>query len=144
MLPSGAFTGYMKFMKENFSASKKNLEAQMMLLRALIALLDPEFAEYMGIPQVAVSQFVDVVNMEILGNEEQRMQIVADANLHQVFFSYRWFLLNFKREFSLVDCMRIWETIWAGYYTNWFQAFVGFSIVRTHREHIMTHVSIDI
>eukprot|EP01135_Chromosphaera_perkinsii_P001134 Nk52_evm84s158 gene=Nk52_evmTU84s158 len=133
------FTGFMKFMKENFSACKKNLEAQMMLLRALIALLDPEFADFMNIPAVAIDEFVDVVNAEIIGNEEERLRIIAAADLHKVFFSYRWFLLNFKREFSLVDCMRIWETIWSGYYTNWFQAFIGFSIVRTHRDHILSH-----
>jgi hypothetical protein len=40
-------------------------------------------------------------------------KIQHNGDFSHFYFCYRWFLLDFKREFCYDDVYRVWETIWA-------------------------------
>lgn len=48
---------------------------------------------------------------------------------HHLIFTHRWLLVNFKREFSIEDTLRIWETCWACSECNSFHLLVCLAII---------------
>jgi hypothetical protein len=76
---------------------------------------------------------------------------IFDKDLHvfmeaqgvtQMFFTYRWFLLNFKREFDLAGVLKLWEILWSQALTPHFHVFVALSILVTYRTPLLSgHLS---
>ncbi len=74
---------------------------------------------------------------------------ILDSNLYELmhqrgdythfYFSYRWFLLDFKRELLYNDVFMVWETIWAAQYicTKSFSLFIALALVETYRDIII-------
>jgi hypothetical protein len=74
---------------------------------------------------------------------------ILDSNLfehmHQrgdythFYFSYRWFLLDFKRELLYEDVFTVWETIWSAQYvcSGHFSLFIALALVEAYRDIII-------
>uniref|UniRef100_A0A0N4Z206 Rab-GAP TBC domain-containing protein n=1 Tax=Parastrongyloides trichosuri TaxID=131310 RepID=A0A0N4Z206_PARTI len=70
--------------------------------------------------------------------------IMAHGDFTHLYFSYRWFLLDFKRELNYEGVYKLWETIWAsneGLSKN-FQLFFALSLLTSNR-YIIIENSMD-
>nr|KAG5713742.1 hypothetical protein BaRGS_024369 [Batillaria attramentaria] len=55
----------------------------------------------------------------------------------ELLFAHRWILLCFKREFNEQDALRIWETCWAHYQTDFFHLFICVAIVAIYGDDVV-------
>ncbi|KAL8618789.1 hypothetical protein ACOMHN_000217 [Nucella lapillus] len=55
----------------------------------------------------------------------------------EMLFAHRWILLCFKREFNEQDALRIWETCWAHYQTDYFHLFLCVAIVAIYGDDVV-------
>lgn len=90
MLTYSCFCELMKRMSANFPYSvamnsMDNMDIHFANMRSLIQILDPELFELMH----------------------------SNGDYTHFYFCYRWFLLDFKREFNYDDVFKVWECIWA-------------------------------
>ncbi|KAK6043880.1 hypothetical protein COOONC_18614 [Cooperia oncophora] len=62
------------------------------------------------------------------------------TSIYHLYFSYRWFLLDFKREMSTMH-FRVWETIWAAKktFTPHFSLFFALAMVTNYRDVIIAN-----
>ncbi|CAE1287106.1 TBC1 domain family member 16 [Acanthosepion pharaonis] len=104
------FVGLMQ--RTIFVSSPKDcdMDKQLNYLRELLRLMQPKFYEH----------------LEKLG---------ADAM--ELLFCHRWILLCFKREFPETDALRIWESCWAHYQTDYFHLFICVAIVSIYGEDVV-------
>ncbi|TYJ57288.1 hypothetical protein B9479_002021 [Cryptococcus floricola] len=103
--------GVMKMMESNFLRDQSGMKKQLSQLQQLIAVMDPEL----------------YVHLERTGS----------LNL---FFTFRWILIIFKREFPFTTIPRLWENLFTGYYSNQFVIFVALAVLQSHREVIIRYL----
>ncbi|CAF0769809.1 unnamed protein product [Didymodactylos carnosus] len=59
-------------------------------------------------------------------------------------FSHRWILLCFKREFPELEALRMWESCWAHFQTDYFHLFICISIMAVYGDDIVQqHLGTD-
>ncbi|KRZ13883.1 Small G protein signaling modulator 2 [Trichinella zimbabwensis] len=77
-----------------------------------------------------VSKLLQVMDQELF-----EMMRLNDDFTH-CYFCYRWFLLDFKREFAYEHTFKVWEVIWTGnrLFTSNFSIFVALALIETHRD----------
>ncbi|XP_055511641.1 small G protein signaling modulator 1 [Leucoraja erinacea] len=104
------FTQLMKRMNQNFPHGGA-MDTHFANMRSLIQILDSELFELMH----------------------------QNGDYTHFYFSYRWFLLDFKRELVYGDVFSVWETIWAASYASspHFVLFIALSIVELYRDIIL-------
>eukprot|EP00116_Pleurobrachia_bachei_P000021 sb/3460283/ len=87
------------------------MDAHFANMRSLIQILDSELFEHMH----------------------------QNGDYSHFYFSYRWFLLDFKRELEYEDVFRVWEGIWAAYQTtsDHFTHFIALALVEHYRDIIL-------
>nr|XP_039261328.1 TBC1 domain family member 16-like [Styela clava]XP_039261329.1 TBC1 domain family member 16-like [Styela clava] len=96
------FVGLMQ--RTIFISSPKDddMEKQLLYLRELLRLMQPEFYEHLK---------------------------TCGPDAMELLFVHRWILLCFKREFPENEALMIWESCWAHYQTDFFHLFVCVAII---------------
>ena len=64
-----------------------------------------------------------------------------DINASNFFCAYRWLLVLFRREFSVIDTQILWDFLFAEYYSEEMHLFIAAAILQRIRYSIMTEVS---
>uniref|UniRef100_A0A158Q7J9 Rab-GAP TBC domain-containing protein n=1 Tax=Elaeophora elaphi TaxID=1147741 RepID=A0A158Q7J9_9BILA len=105
------FDRLMLRMKQNFP-QRTGMDDNLSYMNSLLQVMDPEFFEY----------------------------IAENGDATHLSFTYRWFLLDFKREFTYPQVFRIWEVIWAAssLVTTHFHLFFALAMIIAYR-----HIIID-
>jgi len=94
----------------NFYREQKALKHQMKQLCDILELIDPQLHSYLD-----------------------------DINALGMYFSFRWLLCQFKREFSLDDVLVIWEVFWSNHWDcKQLHLFFALAILQQVRTHIMS------
>ncbi|VDM47028.1 unnamed protein product [Toxocara canis] len=107
----GCFDRLMVRMRANFPLGS-GMDDNLANMRSLIQVMDPELFDLM----------------------------MTNGDFTHLYFCYRWFLLDFKRELTYAQVFRVWEVIWAcsRLITPHFQLFFALAILTTYR-----HIIID-
>lgn len=96
------FAGFMELVCHNFEMDQAGMKKQLAEAHTLVKFLDPELCNYL--------ESHDSSNM---------------------FFCFRWLLIIFKREFSFIDIMRLWEVYWTALPCINFQLLLCLAILDT-------------
>ena len=77
--------------------------------------------------------------LEILDTELYEHMNTCSTDYSQYYFSYRWFLLDFKRELLYDDVFITWETIWTSKHvcSSNFSLFIALALIETYRDIII-------
>ncbi|CAJ0598802.1 unnamed protein product [Cylicocyclus nassatus] len=104
------FTVLMGRLRENFP-QRSGMDHCLMNLRSLIQVVDPQIFS----------------------------MLTSTSDFTHLYFSYRWFLLDFKRELSYDCIFRVWEAIWAASrtYTPHFPLFFALAMITNYRDVII-------
>ncbi|OQV22504.1 TBC1 domain family member 15 [Hypsibius exemplaris] len=61
------------------------------------------------------------------------LKAYIDSNDPRLYFCFRWLLVQFKREFSFDDVMRLWEILWTGKPCKNFHLLFAYAILETEK-----------
>eukprot|EP01135_Chromosphaera_perkinsii_P003632 Nk52_evm11s250 gene=Nk52_evmTU11s250 len=115
------FKTYMDRMKILLEASDTGMKYELKAMSSLLAFADPEFHSY-------------------LTSEPEFLESYRNSfDEHNLVFCFRWFMLNFKREFDFNSILRLWESLWSEYLTRDFQLYVALALLKTHRDTIISN-----
>ncbi|XP_029159284.1 TBC1 domain family member 15 isoform X1 [Nylanderia fulva] len=98
------FVGFMDKVSTNFEMDQKGMKAQLCQLHTLLCTTEPQLAYYL--------------NRHDSGN---------------MFFCFRWLLVLFKREFSAIDILKLWEILWTGLPCKNFHLLICAAILDTEK-----------
>ena len=102
------FVSFMEHIAPNFHRDQSGMHAQLLVLRNVMRLLDPQLHAHF--------ERHDCLNY---------------------FFCFRWLLIFFKRELSCPDILRLWEALWSRHVCHHFQIFIAAAVLIKHRRHIL-------
>uniref|UniRef100_A0A915KUY1 Rab-GAP TBC domain-containing protein n=1 Tax=Romanomermis culicivorax TaxID=13658 RepID=A0A915KUY1_ROMCU len=92
-------------------------------------------------PRLASHQVENIVNylLHRIADNELYDVIQKMGDHAQFYFCYRWFLLDFKREFEYEDVFSVWETIWSAnrLISENFDLFLALAMIETYRNDII-------
>lgn len=103
--------GVMKMMEGNFLRDQSGMKKQLSTLQQLISILDPLLYTHL--------ERTDSLNL---------------------FFTFRWILIAFKREFPFDTIIHLWEVLWTRYYSDKFVLFVAMAVLESHRDVIIRYL----
>ncbi|KAL6438386.1 hypothetical protein ACFW04_004494 [Cataglyphis niger] len=98
------FVGFMDKVSTNFEMDQKGMKAQLCQLHTLLCTTEPQLAYYL--------------NRHDSGN---------------MFFCFRWLLVLFKREFSAIDILKLWEILWTDLPCKNFHLLICAAILDTEK-----------
>ena len=109
VLSFACFVKFMNAQQDNFQKDSTYLRKQIQSLGRILSILDPELHTYL-----------------------------SSIEAWESFFPVRWLLCHFKREFSIVDTMMIWEALWSQWLPNSIlHLFLVAAILHQHRDQII-------
>ena len=69
---------------------------------------------------------------------QRKMNIQLEyLKMYFFFYIYRWILLCFKREFPEAEALRMWESCWAHYQTDYFHLFLCLAIIAVYGDDVV-------
>nr|KIR82901.1 rab GTPase activator [Cryptococcus tetragattii IND107] len=95
----------------NFLRDQSGMKKQLSTLQQLISILDPLLYTHL--------ERTDSLNL---------------------FFTFRWILIAFKREFPFDTIIHLWEVLWTRYYSDKFVLFVAMAVLESHRDVIIRYL----
>lgn len=103
--------------------------------KGLMDIMGPNFHKDQVGMHNQLKQFGNIIQIMDVGLYEhlKRMDCL------NLFFCYRWLLINFKREFSFFSIQRIWEVIWSNYQTADFHLFIALAMLLKKRDQIISN-----
>ena len=104
----------------------KNLMLRMNMNFPHGGIMDTNFANMRSLIQILDSELFDHMHQNI-------------GDYTHFYFSYRWFLLDFKRELEYSDVFKVWEVIWAAQFcaSDHFTHFIALALVEHYRDIIL-------
>eukprot|EP00873_Tetraselmis_striata_P017495 jgi/Tetstr1/437759/TSEL_026413.t1 len=102
------FAALMERMQSNFHTDQTGMHTQLLALRQLVELLDPQLHAFL-----------------------------ASKDCLNYFFCFRWVLIQFKREFDFEGVLRLWEALWTRHLSEHFHLFMAVAVLEQHRRAIM-------
>lgn len=87
--------------------------------------MDMHFANMRSLIQILDSEMYDLMH--------------AHGDYTHFYFCYRWFLLDFKREFIYADVFSVWESIWSAKHvsSSHFVLFLALALLENYRDIII-------
>ena len=102
------FVGLMSRTERSFDRDQTGMHKQLLALRRLVQLLDPQLHAHFG-----------------------------KQDCRNYLFCYRWLLLHFKREFDFTDCLRLWEALWTCRFCSHLLLYVCVAVLQQFRAEII-------
>nr|KAF6498115.1 TBC1 domain family member 15 [Rousettus aegyptiacus] len=102
------FASYMDQMHQNFEEQMQGMKTQLIQLSTLLRLLDSGFCSYL-----------------------------ESQDSGYLYFCFRWLLIRFKREFSFLDILRLWEVMWTGLPCKNFHLLLCCAVLESEKQQIM-------
>ncbi|XP_055091729.1 TBC1 domain family member 15 isoform X12 [Symphalangus syndactylus] len=102
------FASYMDQMHQNFEEQMQGMKTQLIQLSTLLRLLDNGFCSYL-----------------------------ESQDSGYLYFCFRWLLIRFKREFSFLDILRLWEVMWTELPCKNFHLLLCCAILESEKQQIM-------
>ncbi|NP_001414153.1 TBC1 domain family member 15 isoform 1 [Mus musculus] len=102
------FASYMDQMHQNFEEQMQGMKTQLIQLSTLLRLLDSGFCSYL-----------------------------ESQDSGYLYFCFRWLLIRFKREFSFLDILRLWEVMWTELPCKNFHLLLCCAILESEKQQIM-------
>ncbi|XP_004752477.1 TBC1 domain family member 15 isoform X2 [Mustela putorius furo] len=102
------FASYMDQMHQNFEEQMQGMKTQLIQLSTLLRLLDSGFCSYL-----------------------------ESQDSGYLYFCFRWLLIRFKREFSFLDILRLWEVMWTDLPCKNFHLLLCCAILESEKQQIM-------
>ncbi|XP_060049503.1 TBC1 domain family member 15 [Erinaceus europaeus] len=102
------FASYMDQMHQNFEEQMHSMKTQLIQLSTLLRLLDSGFCSYL-----------------------------ESQDSGYLYFCFRWLLIRFKREFSFLDILRLWEVMWTELPCKNFHLLLCCAILESEKQQIM-------
>eukprot|EP00038_Savillea_parva_P029291 m.70081 g.70081 ORF g.70081 m.70081 type:complete len:706 (+) comp8624_c0_seq1:77-2194(+) len=86
-----------------------------------------------------VERYLSKLRSLVAYEDDDLYRKIVRLDSDHFFFAYRWFLLDFKREFAKEAVLHLWESIWAIEHlvTEHFVVFVALEHVRCNRANVM-------
>ncbi|XP_013014843.1 TBC1 domain family member 15 isoform X2 [Cavia porcellus] len=102
------FASYMDQMHQNFEEQMQGMKTQLIQLSTLLRLLDSGFCSYL-----------------------------ESQDSGYLYFCFRWLLIRFKREFSFLDILRLWEVMWTDLPCKNFHLLLCCAVLESEKQQIM-------
>uniref|UniRef100_A0A7N4P0W1 TBC1 domain family member 15 n=1 Tax=Sarcophilus harrisii TaxID=9305 RepID=A0A7N4P0W1_SARHA len=102
------FVSYMDQVHQNFEEQMQGMKTQLIQLSTLLRLLDSGFCSYL-----------------------------ESQDSGYLYFCFRWLLIRFKREFSFLDILRLWEVMWTELPCQNFHLLLCCAILESEKQQII-------
>eukprot|EP00042_Codosiga_hollandica_P055671 m.785313 g.785313 ORF g.785313 m.785313 type:complete len:672 (-) comp59163_c0_seq2:6005-8020(-) len=125
-------TGYSQGMTDILTPLLLTLEDEALSFWVFGGLMSKYFSLRFDTSELGMRLLLDSTRSLIQFMFPATLDLLVEFDLISMYFAYRYLLLDFRREFSLPEVMRLWETIWSEYRSKHFTVFLVTSIIQVY------------